>query len=284
MIIYDEWNDSFRIIMQHKGIVHLFLNYSLGWKCSDYTFLECLPLLNTLEIIDIHSKGIKSIEKQYKLVTLSLNIPNGYGINYKVFSDLKSVFCYGKKYNASLFSCKSIENLYIDELKIGDKHAINQLINLRELTIANSNITSLSFLRNLKYLNSLAIINCKRIQSFIDISELNNLLKLDIRGVNNLHDINFVSWLHNIEIIIIETDFLNSIRPLTNLANLKALALLGRNFIIEDKDLTPIECLKKLSILNIPNRNCYSMKINNYWNWNDYGKSRNSWLTRLSSS
>lgn len=279
MIIYSEWDYSFRMVMQTENIVHLFLNYSLGWKCSNYAFLESIPLINTLDIIDIHSNGIRSVEKQYDLITLSLNVPNCYNVNFNVFRNLKNVFYYGNRYNESLFLCKSIENLYIDNLKIGSKQYIANLTNLRVLSIANSDLEDLSFLKYTKFLNSLTIINCKKILSFNSISELNGLVKLDIRGIKNLHDINFISNLQDLEIIIIETDYLDSIHPLINLTNIKAFALLGKNFVIEDKDLSPIEHLKKLSMLNIPNKKCYSARINNYWNWNDFGKARDNWLS-----
>ena len=117
------------------------------------------------------------------------------------------MFCYGDKRNDSLFSCNSIEKLYIDDFRIGDKHCIGNLKNLKDLTIANSNITSLSFAKELLQLKSLTIL------------------------------------------------------------------------LIEDMDLTPIYNLEQLSMLDIPNRKCYPVKINCYWNWDDYGKIRKIWLT-----
>ena len=52
LVIYSEWKDSFVIIIQKNEIKHLFLNYSLGWKCSDYTFLRYIKPIETLEIIN----------------------------------------------------------------------------------------------------------------------------------------------------------------------------------------------------------------------------------------
>lgn len=280
LIICSEWDESFIKIINDNNVVHLYLNYSLGWKCQDYTFLEKIQRLKTLDVIDIHSDGIKSVEQQSDLITLSLNLPFAYGLDFRVFHKLKNVFCYGVKKNDSLYFCKSIEKLYIDDFKIGDKHDIGNLENLKDLTIANSNITSLSFVKKLICLENLTIINCKKILSFSDISYLKKMVRLDIRGVKTLHDISFLSNLNNIEIVIIETENLTSIKPVANLTNIKALALYGKKNMIEDMDLTPINNLKQLSMLDIPNRKSYTFKINNYWNWNDYGKSRRNWLTK----
>ena len=108
---------------------------------------------------------------------------------------------------------------------------------------------------------------------------MQKLKRIDIRGVKGLHDIEFLSNLSNMEVVIIETDRLVSIKPLADLRNISALALFGRNFVIDDMDLTPVNGLKRLSMLDIPNRRCYPVTINNRWNWNDYGKSREKWLT-----
>lgn len=87
MLICCEWNDSFVKIINEKNIKHLFLNYSFGWKCSDYAFLEDMQL-ETLEIVDVHSKGIRSVEKQKDLKTLSLNVPDADDIDFRVFYNL----------------------------------------------------------------------------------------------------------------------------------------------------------------------------------------------------
>jgi len=65
---------------------------------------------------------------------------------------------------------------------------------------------------------------------------LKNLIRIEIRGIKNFHDINFLANLKNIEIVIIETDKLTSIKPLTDLKRIKALALFGKNFLIEDME------------------------------------------------
>ena len=278
MLICGEWNGSFVKIINEKNIKHLFLNYSHGWKCSDYAFLEEIQL-ETLEITDVHSKGIKNVERQKGLKTLSLNVPDANDIDFSVFHSLKNVFCYGLKRNDTLFSCCSIENLYIDDLNVGDEHGIGNLKNLKDLTIANSNITSLAFVRNLVLLENFTILNCKKLQSYSEISCPRNLKRLDIRGVKGLHDIGFLSNLCYIEVVIIETDRLVSIKPLAELRNITALALFGKGFVIEDMDFTPIKSLKRLSMLDIPNRRCYPVTINCHWDWNDYGKTREKWLT-----
>lgn len=60
-------------------------------------FLRYIKPIETLEIIDTHSVGIKNVEQQHELVTLCLNLPNANDIDYHAFYHLKNVFCYGDK-------------------------------------------------------------------------------------------------------------------------------------------------------------------------------------------
>ena len=86
-------------------------------------------------------------------------------------------------------------------------------------------------MKELLQLKSLTILNCKKVQSFSDISFLRNLIRIEIRGVKNLHDINFLANSKNIEVVIIETDKLASIKSLAGLKRIKALALFGKKFL-----------------------------------------------------
>ena len=123
------------------------------------------------------------------------------------------------------------------------------------------------------------ILNCKKVQSLWYISFLRNLIRIEVRGVKNLHDINFLASSKNIEVVIIETEKLASIKSLAGLKRIKALALFGKKFLIEDMDLTPIYNLEQLSMLDIPHRKRYPVKLNCYWPWDAYGKLRTPSLT-----
>ena len=242
LVIRSKWKDSYAAVIANHGIKHLFLNYSLGWECDDYSFLASMD------------------------------------IDYRKFNGLRSLFCYGRKPNESLFECRTIEELYIDEFVSADSQRIGDLRSLKRLTIANSDLSDLSFLCNLNELTHLVLTNCKSITSFKPISFLPHLNRLEIRG-SRIHDVSFLGDATSLETLIIETDYMDSIDPLKNLTSLKALALIGSKMVIKDGDLTAINSLKNLSMLDIPNRRIYSHQIHNYWNWKDYGVHSQVWIT-----
>lgn len=105
-------------------------------------------------------------------------------------------------------------------------------------------------------MSKFTILRCKKlIHTSIADTLTRNLIRIEIRGVKNLHDINFLANSKNIEVVIIETDKLASIKSLAGLKRIKALALFGKNFLIEDMDLTPIYNLEQLSMLDIRTEN-----------------------------
>lgn len=279
LFIKDNWRDQYIDVIKKNNIKALFLNCSWGWNCNDYSFFQKIPKLKEIDIIDSESDSIKSIEHQNELEILGLNIPDSYFIDFSQLPQLRELFVYGRKNNLTLYQCISLEKLYIDEFKLGDKHSLNQLHNLRELTIANSNVTSLKFLEDLKKIEKLELYNCRKILSFSYIEGLENLKRLHISGYKNINDISFICSLKNLEILLIDAGIVDSLEPIAHLPNLKALAIVGNNSIIKDRNIEPIKSLNKLSILNINNHKSYNYKINNYWNWNDYGKARNNWVT-----
>ena len=87
LVIYSEWKDSFVNIIQKNEIKHLFLNYSLGRKCSDYTFLRYIKPIETLEIIDkfisVPAKWIKTSRR---------HVLNIYSDNYAYANLFKTDF------------------------------------------------------------------------------------------------------------------------------------------------------------------------------------------------
>lgn len=278
LVIRSKWKDSYAAVIANHGIKHLFLNYSLGWECDDYSFLASMTGIKSVDIIDCHSHGIEAIEYLADIEALSLNVPDAYDIDYRKFNGLRSLFCYGRKPNESLFECRTIEELYIDEFVSADSQRIGDLRSLKRLTIANSDLSDLSFLCNLNELTHLVLTNCKSITSFKPISFLPHLNRLEIRG-SRIHDVSFLGDATSLETLIIETDYMDSIDPLKNLTSLKALALIGSKMVIKDGDLTAINSLKNLSMLDIPNRRIYSHQIHNYWNWKDYGVHSQVWIT-----
>lgn len=278
--INGKWKDEYVDILVKKNVKHLFISTSLGWTCDNYDFLTQLKSLETLDIFDGRDISIKQIESLKDLRTIELCVLNYDDIDFSLFKHLESFYCDAEKELSSIFQCVTLKKLYLDEFKMGDKHQMSKLRNLENLTIGNSNISNIEFVRNLPLLKKFVILNNKKITDFSPISSLKSLNWLELRGVKNIHTINFLEYLTDINVLLLECAAIDSIRPITNHQNLKALSLAGSNFSINDGDLTPIASLNNLSMLFISNDKTYNFRVNNEWNWNNYGNPKHDWITR----
>lgn len=280
LLVKSKWKDSYARVIEDEDVKALSLNIEFKWSCDDYAFLGTIPKLLEIHILDAHVRGIEAISAQDQLTELSLDVPDAYTIDYTRLVALKKLFTYGKKKNDSLYQCTSLEDLYINEMKVGDRHELGNLVNLKKLSIANSDITKLDFLSQLKQLEWLELDNCKKISSFEPVSNLKRLKRLHINEYKDIGDISFLEGLNAMEVLVIEAGKVKSIAPLAGLTELKALAIYGMTSGIADGNLGPLLNLKKIGILDIPSRKYYNYSITSHWNWDDVDKPRTNWLTK----
>lgn len=286
ILIKGNWKDSYYNLIIKKNIKAIFLNCSLGWSENDYNFIEDLPpTILELDILDDYIRNLKGLENQKKLVRLKLDAIVKSKIYFEQLPNLRELYIHAEQFiNENLYLAVNLEELYLDSFKQHDEHSLDKLINLKKLTIGNSNITSLEFLKSLKKLEKLELYNCKKINDFRPVHYLTNLKKLDISGYNNIGDLSFLNNNINLEVLLINAGTVDSISFLKYLPNIKALAIYGNKSFIKDMDIKPINYLRKLSILDIPNRKEYNGKINNYWDWNDYDIPKDQWVENISGS
>jgi hypothetical protein len=261
------WKDSFSKEIEQKGIKHLFLNYVHGWSCQDYSFLENIPAMTTINIIDVHSRGLESIKHQVNVRSMSLNLHIKASIDFQSFKNLEKLFVSYSKYTDTFFECASINDLYVDEMRIGDKHRLSHLTNLQTLTIANASITNLDFLHRLKSLRSLELLNCKHIEHFNPISSCSKLKWLRIDGSKNIENLDFLSGLLELETLLLSLKNIQTIKPIQYLSRLKALSIIGNSAHVEDGDFSFMEGLSDLRMFYIPMKKHYSHRPARPWNW-----------------
>lgn len=282
--INGKWKEEYADILIRKAVKHLFLSTALGWTCDNYNFLLQLKSLETLDIHDNRDISLKQVESLKHLRTLELSILHYDDIDFSVFKYLENFYCDAEKPLPSIFQCATLKEIYLDEFKMGDKHQLSQLKNLESLTIGNSNITNIDYVQSMPFLRKLVILNNRKIMDFSPISTLKNLSWLELRGVKNLHKIDFLSELTELNVLLLECGDIESIHPISNHNNLQAISFSGSNFIINDGDLLPIGTLNNLSMLSIVNKKTYNAYINNLWNWHNYGKPRHDWIKKINIS
>jgi Leucine-rich repeat (LRR) protein len=152
------------------------------------------------------------------------------------FTNLKRLWCVNvnQEFLENICSCSSIEDLYIDELKVSD-------------------IASLTKLKNIKTIH---IDTCSKLDSLSELAKLESLRALGITNCKNIHDLQPLSKMHNLQELVIAGGMyagmkVASFSPLSGLSNLKYLYL--ANVKAEDESLRHLAELKNLQQLDIAN-------------------------------
>jgi len=270
LMIKEPWNKSIEEYIINNKIKGLYLNYTKGWKCDDYSFLENLLELELLDIIDIPTKSLKYISNLKKIKELSINCDFNDEIDFSNLINLQDLFIYYKKQLKSVFNCRSLKKLYICNINKDEIKVISNLENLEWLTINSSNIENLSSIEDNKKLLILELFNCKKLKD-IRALENKNLLLLSIDGSKKINDFNAISSLYDLLVLNLDNvGNINTIDFFENLKNLKAFSFSGVDTIINDGNLEPLTKLEKLSMLMFASRKHYSHKLIKKWNWENY--------------
>lgn len=269
IIVGGPWVQEIGVFIRDAGIKSLYLNCSKGWRDTDYSFLADLDTVEELRIITSPANNIAAVEGMVNLKELSLTCCTKETVDFSKLTRLKRCYLNWWDGASSIFECRSLENLYLDEIRIKDYSKLGQLNNLHYLTLANCSVESMSWLSQLNQLTELAALNCRKLKDFSSIGSCKSLKRLTIDGSKHLTELDFLSGLYNLEVINISNNGeIENLKPLSRLKNLKAVAFAGSTAIV-DGDLSIFESLPKLSMLMFRARKHYSHKLIKKWSWNN---------------
>ena len=271
-LIRNEKSESILTALNKDKIEAISLNCSRGWLGEDVSFLSELKFVRCLSITTSEIKNLNAIENMESLEHVQLTSCPSEPVDFTKLTKLNTCYLYWWKGALSIFSCTWLNELYLDGAKLKDFSGLGNLVNLEKLVIANSNIKSLDWLPNLTKLKELDLTNCKGLEDFSSISQLHNLNKLVIEGCKKLENIKFVKNLDYLEWLDLSANGnIASLSGLSGANNLKILFFTGST-IIEDGDLSYLENLPNLSVLNFTGKRSYSHKLIKKWSWDNLDK------------
>ncbi|MDB5089168.1 MAG: hypothetical protein JWR09_3162 [Mucilaginibacter sp.] len=264
-IIKTEWQDSFLRLLLDKEVKELELNDGKGWYGDNVDFLQYLPGLKSLIIIDLRIKSIEAIHYLNGLLKIQISTYCKTHVNFNAFPNLVDCGFEWRKGSDSLFECKTLRRLGINRYNKNNSAVFSSLINLEKLTILNSNLENLEGVFLLKELKYLSIANLKKITSLKGIETLQCLEDLEIQSCKGIHNISEVFKLHKLErFLLLDSENIESIKGIENLTELTAFLFYESTNII-DGDLSPLFKLKKLSKISFQNRKHYTNKREEFW-------------------
>ncbi len=146
-----------------------------------------------------------------------------------------------------LHTCDHIEILNASSTEINDFSYFSNLINLREISFAKTNISDLSVLAGLRSLEKLDISNTS-IQKLAGVEKLLELSELYVSNTK-VESLEVLSNLKKLTVLDLSGTFVRDLLPLKLLSEIETLNISGTDVV----SLQPVEHLKKLSFLSIAN-------------------------------
>lgn len=259
-IIKSAWQDSFLRNLLDKEINELELNDGKGWRGENVIFLQSLPNLKSLTIIDLNIKSIDSIHYLNELRKIEISTYCKTPVNFNSFPKLTECGFEWIKGSDSLFESSSIQKLFINSYDKKSSAEFSRLLNLEELSILNSPIENLQGLSLLKKLKTLRLANLKKVTSLHGLEDLQYLEELEVQRCKGIGAISEILKLNKLtRLLLIDIGDIASIKGIENLTELKDFLFYESTNII-DGDLSPILKLNNLSKISFQNRKHYTHK------------------------
>ncbi len=271
LVIKGEWHNSYAEFIAANEIEALYLNSALGYKGVDFEFLRELRWLKELSIIVGEAMNLSSIEALVGLEELSITCSTKSTIDASNLSKLGKVFLYWWPGAQSFLGVESIRSLYLDRFDAKCAEKLVRLTALHELTIGNSAIKDISFIKETR-LEKFELLNCKKVRDYSPIKNQSSLKWLALRGCDHVEDLDFLPTPSLLEVFLLsDAGRISSLEPIRSQAYLRAFSFDGST-IVKDLDLSPLLSLSMLSMLMFKPRKGYSHKLVKKWSWSNFDR------------
>lgn len=260
-VIKTLWQESYLDQLINKNIKELELNIGKGWRNNgNVDFLKFLPNLKSIIILDQPLKSIEPVHYLTELQSINISAYCKTPVNFTSFPNLINCSFEWIKGSKSLFECKNLRTLGINNFDEKDSSLFSQLVNLEKLTVLNSKTENLEGVFYLKNLTYLSIANLKRLTSLQGIEKLYNIEDLEIQTCKGIKNISEVFKLKTLKrFFVVDSGDIDSIKGIEELTELTTFLFYESTNIV-DGDLSPLFKLKRLSKVSFQNRKHYSNK------------------------
>lgn len=256
--IKTKWKDSLIDLLVNRDIRELELNIGKGWRGKNIEFLKELPQLRSLVIGDLTLELIEPIHYLHELIELELETYSDSPVNFTAFPKLTNCWFEWIKGSDSLFDCRNLKSLGINNYKKKSSEPFSRLMKLEQLSLLNSPVEDLAGIFELKNLKELRIARLSKINDLGRISSLKELRILDINTCKGISSVSEVFFLGKLKALFLsnigDIETLHGIESLTQLEQL----IFDESTNIVDGDLSPILGLKRLKKISFQNRRHYT--------------------------
>lgn len=252
------WNNYLLEELLKEDIKELELNQGKGWRGKHVNFLEQFPELRGLTILDLTLESVEPVHHLHKLNQLNLSTYSNGPVNFENFQNLSNCGFEWIKGSDSLFECKTLKTLGLNNYKKKSSEPFSNLVNLEKLTLLNSGIEDVDGITKLTNLTYLSVANLKKLTSLVGIKELKNLEVLEIQRCKGIESVSEIFELKKLKrLLLLDSGNIDSIHGIENLTELEAFLFYESTNIV-DGDISPVLSLKNLKNISFQNRRHYT--------------------------
>jgi hypothetical protein len=265
MIVMQCWSNEVLEISKSNQVVDIALNGAKGWRDTDLEFLQEVPELLGLRIIEANSllKSVEGIHALAKLRLLYLTCNVEKPIHLDSFPSLEELSVNWHRHIGGWENLVNLRSLHLQECGWHDFLKLQASVQLGKLSCFDSRIKQLTGLSNFKHLTrlSLAILRLEDVSELFSVRSLKDLSLYSCKGFSDLEQF---AKLENLEVLTINgLGPIPSLHPLLTLPKLRMLVF-GEGTKIMDGDLACLEQMPSLEGVRFTPMRHYNRKLGDF--------------------
>jgi hypothetical protein len=189
------------------------------------------------------------------------------------FSSLESLWCvylnYDKKSCKSVFDCKNLEYIFIDNYTGTSSKDFQKFEKAKRIGLIKSKVEEFNAIKNMPQLEHIGISYNLKMESIKWLEDNNSLISVALQNCKNIKDWEKIGSLKKIEKLIIENcGELPTLSFLQRLTNIKEIRIIGTTS-IKDGKIKEIMKIPQLNYLFIPVKKGYDITIRDLTTFNN---------------
>lgn len=253
-----EWSAAVEDCIRCQDIKELELNDAKGWCGTDVRFLERLPGLDALTVIDHSIKDVNAIHALGGLKYLDVNTYCKTPVDFGNFPLLDECALEWRPKSESLFAHRGVKKVFVNKSPLKDFRAMSMMISLESLSLASPKLETLQGIEALAGLTFLGLYVARRLTSVEGVQAVPNLVQLEVNDCPKVRDIAPLGALHQLRVLHLCNDGdIETIGPLRELKNLEQFLFYESTNVL-DGDLSPLKSLPRLRHVTFMDRKHYT--------------------------
>lgn len=269
LVVTDGWSSALTNLIDSGKVDGVELNSAKGSWDDTLKFLEDVPDLRHLTLIDLAAKDVGSIQGLSRLQTLTLSAYATSTLDFSRFPNLKTAFIEWRRSYRNLSACIGLEDLYLNRYSERSLLALKPMRQMVRLRVGDSRTLSTSDgIAGLTRLRTIGLYGLPRLNNLEPLRALAGSLEVvELNQCRYLSTIDPIAELKQLkQLLLVDCGRVPSVRAVAECPRLRQFFFYGDTNVV-DGDL---EFLRQMPLTDVAfkNRRHYSVRREELPAWN----------------